>query len=132
MKKLILVLPLALALGGCPSMSESLNAVQLATIGVTNPVTKQDLYNFENTMIVAFAALNGYKKACIRGVVDTNCRANVAAMQTYTQQMPGLLATTRNFVKNNDQVNAASAFSTLQTLYGQFKTLALANNVKVQ
>lgn len=136
MRKLILVTGLALALAGCQTAAQVLddigNVTRLATVGVANPVTKQDLYNFENTMIVGFAALNAYKKACLKGAVDTNCRANIVAMQKYTRQIPPTLAQVRTFVKNNDTVNATTAYATLKNLYANFKAIAVANNLGVQ
>lgn len=134
MKKL-LVLVLALSLGGCVTDNLALNlitAVKAVTVGVDNPVTKSDLNAFENSMIVAFAGLNAYKKACIRGAADVNCRANVAKVQVYTRKLPAALATTRGFVKSGDQVNAVKAYATAKQLFNDFTADATANNIKVQ
>lgn len=131
MKKLLLALPLALSLGGCPSMSETLDVVKVATVGVANPVTKQDLYNFENGMIIAFAGLNAYKRVCVQGAIDPSCKDVIRTLQVYTRQLPTLLANTRTFVKSGDQINARVAYSALTDLYSRFKSIATANNVKV-
>jgi len=131
MKKLLLVLPLALTLGGCPSMSETLNAVQLATVGVASPITKQDLNNFENGMIIAFAGLNAYKRVCVKGTIPDSCKDTIRSMQVYTRQLPPLLTQARAFVKSGDQINAQRVYNTLLDLYDRFKTIAATNNVKV-
>lgn len=131
MKKLLLVLSLALTLGGCPSMTETLNAVKLATVGVADPVTQKDLYNFENGMIVAFSGLNAYKRICVQGAIDPSCKDTIRAMQVYTRQLPPLLIQARAFVKSGDQVSAKLVYGTLLDLYDRFKTIATANNVKV-
>lgn len=132
MKKVLLAITLAFSLAGCAQLQKVSDALHIATAGTANPVTKQDLYIFENGMIVAFAGLNAYKRACVAEAVDTNCKANISAMQVYTRQLPAMLKTVRAFVKNNDQVNAAIAFNTLKDLYSQFKALAITNGVKVQ
>ena len=126
---------LALSLAGCVTDNLTANistAVQAVTVGVQNPVTRNDLYAFENSMIVAFAGLNAYKKTCAQGAVDVNCRANIAKLQVYTRKIPKVLADARVFVKNNDQVNAQVAYSTAKQLYADFTALAAASNIKVQ
>lgn len=131
MKKIILALALAFGLGAC-SVTDGVNALSTAIVGTTNPVTKNDLYAFENSMIVAFAGLNAYKKSCIAGAADVNCRANVAKLQVYTRRIPAALATTRAFVRQNDTVNAQIAYTALKQLFADFTAVATANNVRVQ
>lgn len=118
-------LALALPSGGCAL----LNAAQFATASITNPVTPARLNAVESAMTVAFAALNGYKKACIKGVADVNCRANIAKIQVYTRKAPALLASARAFVRKKDQVNAITAYNELVALIAQFKSEATAAGV---
>ena len=135
MRKLVIALCAALSLAACTTTDFTTgfsNVVTAATVGVQNPVTRNDLYAFENSMIVAFAGLNAYKKTCAQGAVDANCRANIAKLQVYTRKIPQVLADARVFVKNNDQVNAQVAYSTAKQLYADFTALAAASNIKVQ
>lgn len=131
MKKLWLVPVMALGLAGCATDQIS-TAIKAVTVGVTYPVTKSDLYTFENGMIIAFAGLNAYKKACIAEAADVNCKSNIASMQVYTRQLPPLLAQVRAFIKSGDTINATTAYNTLLAVYGNFKNIAIANGVKVQ
>lgn len=136
MKKLLLIFLVGFSLSGCAQLQSVVGAIETtvgaATGSIANPVTRDDLYTFENTMIVAFAGLNAYKKACLRGAVDTNCKANIRAMQVYTRQIPPLLVQARTFVKNNDQVNARLVLDQAKQLYATFSSIAVANGVKVQ
>jgi len=132
MRKLLFVVTLSLGLTACQTLDNISTAVTIATSGVANPVTKNDLYAFENSLIVAFAGLKAYRQACLAEAVDKNCKANIRAMQVYTRQIPPLLTQLRNFVKNNDQVNAAVMFAQVKQLYTNFKNIALANGVAVQ
>jgi len=131
MRKLILAVICSLALAGC-SVQGALDTVKTAVTGIENPVSKSDLYNFENGMIIAFAGLNAYRQACELGSVGASCKDVIRQMQVYTKRIPAVLRTARVFVKQNDQVNAKVAFATLRQLMADFKAIASANNVKVQ
>ena len=126
MKKLLIAASLAcaVALGGCADLKNFGTAINLATHSITNPVTKDDLYKVESGVQIAFTALNAYKRSCAQGLVDKNCRANVAAVQQYTRQLPPLLAQLRGFVKNNDQINATVIYNQIVMLVANFKTAA--------
>ncbi len=124
MKKLLAVALLALSLGACSTLQNIGTAISLTTKSYTNPVTKDDLYKVESGVKIAFAGLQAYKDSCAQGLVDTNCRANVAAIQQYTRQLPPLLVQLRSFVKNNDQINATVAYNQIVTLIANLKTAA--------
>jgi hypothetical protein len=126
MKRIFIAAALAvsLAVGGCSTLNNLDTAFQLATKSITNPVTKDDLYKVESGVQIAFTALNAYKQSCAQGLVDKNCRANVAAVQQYTRQLPPLLAQLRSFVKQNDQINATVVYNQIVTLVANFKTAA--------
>lgn len=128
MKKVIILLAL-LALPACAKVQ---GAVQFATTGMANPVTPQMLYDAENAMIVGFAGLNAYKTSCVKGLIAQVCRQNITQIQVYTRQIPAALTTTRQFVKNNDQVNATTAFNTVVTLIADYKAMAQALNIPVE
>ncbi len=114
----------ALSLGACSTLQNLGTAFDLATKSVTNPVTTDDLYKIESGVRIAFTALQTYKDACAQGAADTNCKANVAAVQQYTRQLPPLLAQLRSFVKSNDQINAITIYNQISALIANFKTAA--------
>lgn len=131
MKRLFAIAIIALSLAGCSTLQNFGTAVQLATKSITNPVTKDDLYKVESGVRIAFTGLQAYKDSCAQGLVDTNCRANVAAVQVYTRQLPPLLAQLRSFVKTNDQINATVVYNQIVTLIANFKTAAANVGIKI-
>jgi hypothetical protein len=94
MKKLLIAAALASAvtLSGCSRLQNLGTAFEMAPKFVTNPVTKDDLYKVDSRMRSAFTPLQTYKDSCAQGLVDTNCKANAAAVEQYTRQLPPLLA----------------------------------------
>lgn len=119
MKKLILVIALAAGLSGCANLS-------LLFQNYNNPIDKQTLYNVENTMIVAFAALSAYKKSCDQGVIAQVCKNNIVRIRVYTQRLPTLMNQLRAFVKQNDQVNARIVYTSITQLVSQLQADAAA------
>jgi len=117
-------LGLALFAGGCTTLSNIGNGISLVTASVSNPVTPTREAQIEGVIDTAIAALNGYRQACIQGTADKPCRANIAAIQKYTRQMPTLITQLRTFVDNNDQINATVVYNQLLNLYATFKTTA--------
>lgn len=130
MRKGLIALALAAGLSGCAGVPGTL--FNIATKSVANPVTKDDLYQVENAMTVAFAALEAYKKSCVAGAVGSGCKGIITKIQVYTRQIPPLLTQLRGFVKNNDQVDAATVYDQIETLIANFKAAAAANGVEVQ
>jgi len=126
MKRLLTALALAgtIGLGGCATFDQIGAGISLVTASVTNPVTPAREAQIEGVVDTAIAALNGYRHACIQGTADKPCRDNIIAIQKYTKQMPPLIAQLRQFVDNNDQINAAVVYNQLLNLYSSFKTTA--------
>lgn len=135
MKRLLFALAVvglaSFGLAGCSTFQNLGTAIELTTKSVANPVTKDDLYKVESGVQIAFTALNAYKKSCAEGLVDTNCRANVAAVQQYTRQLPPLLVQLRAFVRDNDTINATVVYNQVVTLVANFKTAARNVGVNV-
>lgn len=131
MRKVLFAIVLGLGLAGCAQLQGIGTGISLATKSITNPVTTQELYQIEASLQIAIVALQTYKKACVANTVDKNCRANIAAIQPYTRQIPPLVAQLRSFVKNNDQVNASVVYNQLITLYATLKTSAANLGVNV-
>ena len=124
MKRIILVLALALPLANCAQLQAITNGISLATKSIANPVTKDDEAKVELALDTAVQALLAYKKACIAGTADTHCKGNIAQIQAYTRQVPVLVAQLRTFVDNNDQINATVVYNQLTALYGNVKQAA--------
>lgn len=112
----IIALFLALALSAC---SGTLGGILNPQVGISNPVTKDMLYEVENGAIVAFAGLKAYKRACINLDIPQSCRDTIRGIQVYTRQIPPYLSQLRRFVRNNDQINAVTVFNILQGLLVQ-------------
>ena len=129
MRKLLAACLLALSLAGCAQLQAALQAGSLITATINNPVTPDRLNAVENTMIIAFAGLNAYKQACLKGAADVNCRSNIAAIQAYTRRIPPLLTQLRLFVRMNDQVNAIVVYNQIQGLIAAFKSTAATAGV---
>jgi hypothetical protein len=132
MKKLALAFILIAGLASCAKLQRVTDVIGLVTTTTQNPISEQTLYNFENGMIVAFAGLNAYKRSCVGGALPESCKGAIRQMQVYTKKMPAVLKQVRTFVKNNDQVNAKIAYDAVVQLMAEFKSIAIANNVKVQ
>lgn len=135
MKKILLVAALALTLGGCASFTKTIEQVRtvvsVATKSYTNPVTKNDLYKIESGVALIVDGLNIYRSQCIKKLVDTNCRANIAAIQVYTRQLPPLLTQLRGFVKNNRQIDAIGVYNEVTALIANIKTAASRAGIKI-
>lgn len=124
MKRIILALTVAFALGGCAQLQTLQNVAKFATATITNPVTKEMEAQIELGFDAGVQILLAYRRACIAGTADKNCRRNIEVIQPYTKQAKPMLAQLRSFVDNNDQVNAVVVYNQLVTLYGNLKTAA--------
>ena len=124
MKRIVLVLALSLSLGACAQLQTLQNVAKFATATITNPVTKEMEAQIELGFDAALQILLSYRRACIAGNADVNCRRNIEIIQPYTRQAKPLIAQLRSFVDNNDQVNATVAYNQLVALYGNLKRAA--------
>lgn len=124
MRKYLAIAMLALTLGGCAQLSAISGGLSLVTKSIANPVTENELYQIEASINIMVTALVAYRRACLAGNADKNCRSNILAIQPYTKEVPVYLVQLRTFVKNNDQINAANTYNTLSTLYANAKQTA--------
>lgn len=124
MRKLALALTIALSLGGCADLQSISSGISIVTTSVANPITPTREAQIEQAFDTAIALLNGYKRACVAGSADKNCRANIQAVQVYTRQMTPLITQLRSFVDRNDQVNAVVVYNQVVALYTNFKVAA--------
>ncbi len=124
MRKIVLALVLSLSLAGCAQLQTLQNIAKFATATITNPVTKEMEAQIELRFDAALQVLLAYRRACIAGTADVNCRRNIEIIQPYTRQAKPLIAQLRSFVDDNDQVNATVAYNQLVALYGNLKRSA--------
>lgn len=111
--KTVIALCLAVMLSGCSATLETIN---VALTDRPNPVTKQMLYNLEQSLVVATTGLLVYKRLCIKKAIDQSCRGTVEYLQGYTRQAQPVLVNLRKFVKEKDEVNAIDAYRTLKQI----------------
>jgi len=131
MKRLALVLVVAVGLGGCAQLQAVTQGISLVTKTVTNPVTKEEEAKIELAMDTALQLLLTYRRACIAGNADVNCKANIRMLQPYTRAAVPLLRQLRSFVDNNDQINASVVYNQLTSLYVNLKTAAQSVGINV-
>lgn len=114
LKRLTLVLVLALGVSGCATAQ---NLFNLATTPVA--ITPQMVYDAENGFKAVTSGLVGYRRLCIRKVIDPvtrNCRKVIAAIQPYTRAAATILPDLRASVAANDQKTAIDAYKALHSL----------------
>lgn len=130
MRKLI-ILALALSLGGCATIKNIETAISLGTASIANPVTPTRLNQMESALTLVFAGLNAWKQSCVQGLIPPACKTQIGGVQVYTKQIPPYLAQLRTFVKANDQVNATVVFNNLTDLIGTVKSQAASGGVNI-
>jgi hypothetical protein len=131
MRKILIALALSLSIGGCAQLQTLQNIAHFATATVSNPVTPEMEAQIELGFDAAVQILLTYRRACIAGTADVNCRQNIEIIQPYTRQAKPLIVKLRSFVDNNDQVNAVVAYNQLVGLYGSLKTSAASVGMNV-
>jgi type IV pilus biogenesis protein CpaD/CtpE len=131
MKRIILALTLSIALAGCAQLEAITGGISLATASVANPVTPTKEGEIELALNSAVQVLITYKRACLAGSADKNCRDNIRQIQAYTRQIKPMVAQLRGFVDNNDQVNAVVVYNQLTTLYTNMKAAAGSLGVSI-
>jgi len=131
MRRILASLAIVLVLGGCAQLQTLQNIAHFATATVNNPVTPAMEAQIELGFDAAVQILLTYRRACIRGEADVNCRQNIEIIQPYTREAKPLIARLRSFVDSNDQVNAVVAYNQLVGLYGSLKTSAASVGMNV-
>lgn len=114
MKRLAILFALALTLGGCADIK---TAFDVATTPVT--ITEETVYKSENALKAVTVGFVGYRRLCIKKVIDPvtrNCRAVIERVQPYTKSAALAIVDMRKSVRENNQVNALAAYNALQSL----------------
>jgi hypothetical protein len=135
MRKLLVICMMTLSLGGCAKLQELSdkfqNIAEFATATVSNPVTPAKLKQVESGALLVFKGMNLWKTSCAQRLINEGCNKQIAAVQVYTRQIPPYLTQVRQFVKNNDQVNAVVVYNELVALIKTVKAQVAANGIKV-
>jgi predicted nucleic acid-binding Zn ribbon protein len=133
MRKLLAVCLVTLSLGGCAKLQELTdkfqNIADFAT--VSNPVTPAKLKQVESGALLVFKGMNLWRKSCEQRLINESCIKQINAVQVYTRQISPYLDQVRQFVKNNDQVNAVVVYNELVGLIKTVKAQVAANGIKV-
>lgn len=124
MRKLLIVPLLCLSLSGCLTLQGIETAFKLGTTSITNPVTKNRLFEVETTVSLVLSGLNAWKKTCAQDLINVTCKDQIAAVQVYMRQIPPYLKQLRVFVKTNDQVNAVVVYNNIVTLVTTIRSQA--------
>lgn len=123
LKRYLAISAIALSLGGCAALDPGGKSIFAGgtsiTAPVTNPVGRKELYQIENGLTAVAAGLVGYRRLCLRGLVDTHCRGNIERVQTYTRPIAKLLPDLRIAIRRNDQINAVKLFNEARDLLGK-------------
>lgn len=131
MKRILLAVALTVSLAGCAQMQTAANLANIATKSYDNPVTNKEAYEIEASLRIVVEALLTYRRACLAGSVDVNCRANIEAIQPYTRQVKPLLAEFRSFMRTDDKINALVVYKRLGNLYASITSTAAARGVNL-
>lgn len=133
MRRLILIVPVLLLLGGCAPLLESVLRVPpgLLTESIQNPITKEHLYRLEQSLIAGVTVMQAYKNKCEDGTLASSCIARVAQMQAYVKKARPYLVQLRVFVRKNDQVNARVVYTTITGLLAEFRNSAWAAGLPI-
>lgn len=126
MKRILVIVLLSFSLSGCLTFQQLGTALQLGTASVANPVTTERLYQIESTISLVFVGLNTWKRSCIAGLINADCKQQIRTVQIYTMQIKPYLKQLRAFVRSNDQINATVVFNQLTDIIGIVRSQAAA------
>lgn len=127
MRKLLAVCLVTLSLGGCAQIQQLQDIASVASASVANPVTPEKLRQVESGALLVFKGLNLWKKSCSERLINENCKKQIEQVQIYTRQIQPYLFQLRQFVRENNQVNAVVVYNNLVSLIKTVKAQATAN-----
>lgn len=123
MKKLIIILTLALSLGACAGMPKSvLDGGSSIIASTSNPVTRERLYQIEASLSTVASAAIVYRRSCLQGNLPASCRATVEKIRGYSSTARAMVKRLRVFVRENDQVNAIRVLIELQGVISDLRS----------
>lgn len=119
MLKRLLVVVAFVALAGCAGLSS-----------IKNPVTPERLAVAEAGYGAVLAVAVNYRRACIERKIPQSCRGVVNALRPYQAKAQAAIVSARQFVANNDSVNAITAVFAAEQAIGTFKTVSVKYGVQ--
>lgn len=131
MRKLLAACLIAFTLSGCAALQNLQDIVSIGTASYSNPVTKERLRKIEAGVSIVFTGLNTWKQSCAQGLINVTCKDQIAAVQVYTRKLPPYLTQLREFVKNDDQVNAIVVYNNIMKIVSTVKAQAASANFQI-
>ena len=127
MKKITIILALAVGLSGCVN-GQLINP--FATF--TNPATKDHLAELEAGYGAAASIALGFRNSCAAGNIPTsiNCRSIVKQIQNADNYAYGQIQVARKFIKTNPTLDASALLATAQDAVAAFKQAETKNGVQ--
>lgn len=138
MKRYLAIFAVALSLGGCAGTAERLaeGALNLPagvlTESIDNPITPQRSAQIQQSLRVVVAGLRTHKRLCERAVLAASCVDDVNRLQGYVRTARPLIYQLRDFVANNDQINARIVFNKLVAIITDLRRDAVNAGVTIQ
>ncbi len=137
MKRFLIVPLLALVLVGCAGIDKSVfQGGASLTASVQNPVTREMEAGVEATYQVAASSALAYARLRRCAAGETASLTNRCSTWPIVQKFKSInrivfaqLKNLRGFLDNNDQVNAISAYNTIQTALASFKATAATSGI---
>lgn len=139
--RIVLVILLALGLGGCETMSLFTGDKSILSGGTSilaetqNPIGPQQLAVIEASYRAALVTAVNYRRYCYSKPVAelpgfcANRRGIVTLMQRTNQKVRVALVALRKFAKSGDNVNAIGAFAAAKAALQEFQQVAAVSGV---
>jgi len=126
MKKLLVIVALAISLGGCAN-GKLVNIFA----STPNPVSQTNIDQADLAYDGALKTFNKLKDLCARRVISNKCRPIVKSAQAYIPKIEDARQTAERFIMANPTLDATSVVSAFITLVNKFGT-TVANLGAVQ
>lgn len=122
MKKILLVLALALSLPACTQLQNLETAVKTT-------ITPDNLNTLEAAYGSALSVAVGYRNLCKNKIISKSCWTVIAMLQPYENKAYGSIVALRQFLKNNPTLDASTFISDAKTAIATFKSVQTLNGV---
>lgn len=132
MKRYLVILAVALSLGGCAGTPVG-DALRVVTQTITNPVGATDIYRVKNAYAAALSVVVSYREYCwarpyavlmadpVSKPICEKRRQVVRVAQSARRKARGALTAAENFIANNPTLNAATAVQAAWTAVADFQ-----------
>lgn len=132
MKRLLVIIAVALSLGGCAGTPAG-DALRVLTTTITNPLGQVDIYRVKNTYAAALQVVVSYREYCwarpyavlmadptARPICEHR-RQVVRTAQATRLKARAAITVAENFIANNPTLNAATAVQAAWTAVTDFQ-----------